>query len=96
MVSWSAVTGFDWADCDNQSQKGQKGGNRSDSPITADAMRFEFDNGNRWLSAADAVQGLIDLTGKKKSTCHNALQLKGKFGPNLLYDKKRKLFTWRP
>ena len=90
---WQSFPGFDWDEWDNA---GNKKGNGNRGSITEQAMRTVFDNGQKWLTAAEAVKALQDLTGLKHSACYKALTLTGgKFSRHLLYDRKKKLFSWQ-
>jgi len=85
---WSEVTGFDWSTWDNGSN-----GSGGQSPIDETDMEAVFANGAK-LTKQQARDALMQLTGKKKSVCYEALNLKGRFRGNLRYDGKDKKFWW--
>jgi hypothetical protein len=89
---WSEATGFDW-DAWDDTANDHKNGSNNQSPIDETAMEAVF-SGGLHLSCADAVAALMQLTGKGRSTCYNALKLQGKFKANLRYRKSDQTFWW--
>jgi hypothetical protein len=83
---WTPYQGFDWDQWDNPDTS------KKEKPITELALKTVFANGP--LSRADAVEALSALTGKRKSTCYNALKLEGPHGHHFYYDKRTKLYKW--
>ena len=77
---------FDWDDFN-------KGGNENSKPISIDDLRKLFDSGKRRLEKNKAVDELMEITGKGKSSCYNALKVEsGKYSEFLV--EKDYLIEW--
>jgi hypothetical protein len=63
------VQNFDWTSFDSPEEK-------KDKPIDETALAEIFNDGALKLKRADAVEALINLTGRKRSTCYDALNEK--------------------
>ena len=77
---------FDWDDFN-------KGGNETSKPISIDDLRKLFDAGKRRLEKNKAVDELMEITGKGKSSCYSALKVEsGKYSEFLV--EKDYLIEW--
>jgi len=65
------VKDFDWEDFDHPERR-----DKDDKPIDETALAEIFENGKKKMKRLDAVEALLILTGKKRSTCYNALNEK--------------------
>ena len=63
------VQDFDWSGFDSPDEK-------KDKPIDETALAEIFNSGAVKLKRADAVEALINLTGRKRTTCYDALNEK--------------------
>jgi hypothetical protein len=70
-----SVENFDWQGFDNPEPG-------SDSGISTRQMQILFESGP--LKRKQAVERLIEITGRKKSQCYDALKLDGRFSKHLV------------
>jgi hypothetical protein len=89
---WQPCPDFDWQAWDDIGEKPKE-----KLLITVEAMNSVFENGTKNLSLREAVKGLMAVTGFKKTTCYDAMDLrKTLFKYQLKYDRKTNLYSWTP
>src|SRR5262249_24254355 len=86
---FSPVTEFDWESWDHPEDT-----DKQEQQVDEVALASIFENGKKRLKRADAIDGLIELTGRKKSTYYDALSPKGRFKKCLIQEGE--LLTFRP
>jgi hypothetical protein len=70
---FSPAENFDWETFDQPQNKDKE------PPLDEAALAEVFENGAKSMKRPEAVEALMTLTGRKRSVCYDALNLKGRF-----------------